>query len=118
MIKDTIHTTVIDTTYMKGLKALRERDYETAVRLLGQYGDINSALAFISLDYNASALNILERLPESAKRDYLLCIVYSRMGNERSSIEYYLKAKEMDPSLRFRANLDPEIGKLINKYGL
>ncbi len=118
MIKDTIHTTVIDTTYMKGLKALKERDYETAVRLLGQYGDINSALAFISLDYNASALNILERLPESAKRDYLLCIVYSRMGNERSSIEYYLKAKEMDPSLRFRANLDPEIGKLINKYGL
>ena len=118
MIKDTIHTTVIDTTYMKGLKALKERDYQTAVILLGPYGDINSALAFISLDYNASALKVLERLPESPKRDYLLCIIYSRIGDEKSSIEYYLKAKEMDPSLRFRANLDPEIGKLINKYGL
>lgn len=118
MVKDTIHTTEIDTIYNKGIEALKNRDYHTAITILGEYGDINTALAFISLDYNASAMNILQTLPQSPKRDYLMAIIYSRLGNSKLAAEHYLYAVERDPSLRFRANLDPEISILIENYNL
>ncbi len=118
MTKDTIHTTVLDTLYQSGVKALKDRDYHKAVTILGRYRDINSALAFISLDYNASAMNILQDLPKSSKRDYLMAILYSRMGNKPLATELYLQAIEQDPHLRFRGNLDPEISSLIENNNL
>ena len=102
MVKDTIHTT----------------DYSKAVRLLGSYRDINSALAFLAMDYNASAMNILEDLPVSGKRDYLLAVAHSRNGNEKKAVEYFLSAVNQERSLRFRGNLDPEISRLIGKYDI
>ncbi len=118
MLKDTIHTTVPDTVYRAGLEALRDRDFKTAVQCLGQYGDINSALAFIAMDYNASAMKILEGLPSSGKRDYMLAIAHSRTGNEKKAVEYYLSSVAHDSSMRFRGNLDPEISRLIAKYDI
>ena len=116
MVKDTIHTTEIDTIYSAGVQAIKDRDYGKAVRLLGSYRDINSALAFLAMDYNASAMNILEELPVSGKRDYLLAVVHSRNGNEKKAVEYFLSAVNQERSLRFRGNLDPEISRLIDKY--
>ena len=116
MVKDTIHTTQIDTVYSTGVQAIKDRDYGKAVRLLGSYRDINSALAFLAMDYNASAMNILEELPVSGKRDYLLAVVHSRNGNEKKAVEYFLSAVNQERSLRFRGNLDPEISRLIDKY--
>ena len=52
MVKDTIHTTEPDTVYSAGVQAIKDRDYSKAVRLLGSYRDINSALAFLAMDYN------------------------------------------------------------------
>ena len=54
--KDTIHTTVVDSVYMRGLQAIRDREYEQAVTLLRPYKDYNTAVAFCALDYNVSAL--------------------------------------------------------------
>ena len=116
MVKDTIHTTEPDTVYSAGVQAIKDRDYSKAVRLLGSYRDINSALAFLAMDYNASAMNILEELPVSGKRDYLLAVVHSRNGNEKKAVEYFLSAVNQERSLRFRGNLDPEISRLIDKY--
>ena len=116
MVKDTIHTTQIDTVYSTGVQAIKDRNYGKAVRLLGSYRDINSALAFLAMDYNASAMNILEELPVSGKRDYLLAVVHSRNGNEKKAVEYFLSAVNQERSLRFRGNLDPEISRLIDKY--
>ncbi len=118
MVKDTIHTTVVDSIYNIGIEALKNRDYHTAITILGKYGDINSALAFLSLEYNASAMNILKELPESPKRDYLLAIIYSRLGNMEYAAGLYLRAVDNDPTLKFRGNLDPEISILIEKYNL
>ena len=118
MIKDTIHTTVIDTLYMSGLEALKQRDYESAITKLRSYKDYNAAVAFICLDYNNSALEILEALPRSAKRDYMLAVIYSRLGDEQKAVEFYTHSCEQDSSMRFRGNLDPEISLLIKKYGL
>ena len=65
--KDTIHTTVVDTAYMRGLQAIRNREYEQAVTLLRPYKDYNTAVAFCALDYNASALEVLEPMERTDK---------------------------------------------------
>lgn len=118
MLKDTIHTTVLDTAYMQGVQAIRDRDYERAVTLLRPYKDYNTAVAYCSLDYNASALSILETLPRDDKVNYLLAIVYSRRGDERSAVECYIRSCQQNPSMIHRGNLDPEISQLIRLYGL
>jgi len=118
MAKDTIHTTVPDTVYYAGMQAIRDRDYKKAVQYLGPYKDLNSAVAFLAMDYNASAMKILESLPVSSKRDYLMAIAYSRNGNEKRAVECFVSSINQDPSMAFRGNLDPEISRLIEKYNL
>ena len=116
--KDTIHTTVVDTAYMRGLQAIRDREYEQAVTLLRPYKDYNTAVAFCALDYNASALEVLEPMERTDKVLYLLAILYSRRGDDRRAVESYLKACRLNPSFVHRGNLDPEISGLIRRYGL
>ena len=116
--KDTVHTTVVDTAYMQGLQAIRDREYERAVTLLRPYKDYNTAVAFCALDYNASALEVLEPMERTDKVLYLLAILYSRRGEDRRAVESYLKACRLNPSFVHRGNLDPEIAGLIRRYGL
>ena len=116
--KDTIHTTVVDSVYMRGLQAIRDREYEQAVTLLRPYKDYNTAVAFCALDYNASALEVLEPMERTDKVLYLLAILYSRQGDDRKAVESYLKACRLNPAFVHRGNLDPEIAGLIRRYGL
>jgi len=116
--KDTVHTTVIDSVYMQGLQAIRDREYERAVTLLRPYRDYNTAVAFCALDYNASALEVLEPMERTDKVLYLLAILYSRRGDDRRAVENYLKACRLNPSFVHRGNLDPEISALIRRYDL
>ena len=116
--KDTVHTTVIDTVYMQGLQAIRDREYERAVTLLRPYRDYNTAVAYCAMDYNASALEVLEPMERTDKVLYLLAILYSRRGDDRSAVESYLKACRLNPAFIHRGNLDPEIAGLIRRYGL
>lgn len=115
MEKDTLRTTVLDTLYMRGVQAIRDRDYKTAVSILRPYHDYNAAVAFCSMDYNASALDILQDLDRTPQVEYLLAIVHSRMGRRREALECYRRCCEADPSFRHRGNLDPEISELIKK---
>lgn len=112
MQKDTVHTTVIDSTYMAGVQAIRDRDYETAVTLLRPYQDYNAAVAFCALDYNASALAILERLDRTDQVNYMLAIVYSRLGEIEKAARCYEEACRQNPGFVHRGNLDPEISRL------
>ena len=118
MLQDTIHTTVLDTAYMAGVQAIRDRDYKKALTLLRPYEDFNTAIAYCCLDYNASALSILEKLDRSAEVNYMLALVYARQGDERSAVECYLLACAQNGSFIHRGNLDPEISALIRKYDL
>ena len=115
MQKDTVHTTVIDSTYMAGVQAIRDRDYETAVTLLRPYRDFNAVVAFCALDYNASALDILENLPKSDQVNYMLAIVYSRLGEIEKAVRCYEEACRQNPGFVHRGNLDPEISRLRSK---
>jgi len=118
MVQDTIHTTVLDTAYMAGVQAIRDRDYQRALTLLRPYADFNTAIAYCCLDYNASARAILEQLDRSAEVNYMLALVYARQGDERSAVECYLHACEQNGNFVHRGNLDPEISALIRKYDL
>ena len=118
MGKDTVHTTVLDSTYMRGVEALRDMDYETAVVLLGPYRDYNAAVAFMALDRNLSALEILEDMERTAELNYLLAILYSRTGEPEKAVECYMRACNENRSYVYRGNLDPEISVLIKTYGL
>lgn len=102
-----------DSNSVSGIKAIREKNYKKAIGCLCEYRDINAAIAYLSLDYNASALKVLEGLPPSGKRDYLLAVAYSRTGNGQRALQYYISAGLQDVSFRFRAHSDPEISRLI-----
>lgn len=118
MVQDTIHTTVPDTVYQRGVQAIRDRDYEQAVTLLRPYRDFNTAVAYLCLDYNASAMDILKDLERTPPVLYMTAILHARQGDDRSAVEAYLRACERDPSYVHRGNLDPEISALIARYGL
>ena len=115
MVKDTIHTSEVDSVYMQGLNALRDMDYKGAVSFLKPYGDYNSALALVSADYNHTALSVLEGLPsDNPKVCYLMAIVLSRLDQKDEASKYLSLAVAYDPMLKYRANLDPELSGYIN----
>ena len=118
MVQDTVHTTELDTVYMRGVQALKERDYQTALTFLRPYRDYNTAIAYLSLDYNASARDILKDLPLTPQVHYMLAILDARAGDHQQAVQHYLDACSQDRSFVFRGNLDPEISALIRLYAL
>lgn len=114
MLKDTVHTTELDTAYMAGVRALKELDYKRAVTLLRPYDDYNAALAFMSADYNHSALDVLSRLDDTdSKVCYLKAMVLSRLEQHEEAMKYFELSLAYDPYLEHRANLDPEMSRLV-----
>ena len=110
MVKDTVHTTEPDTVYMSGLEALRDLDYKRAVTILRPYGDYNSALAYLSAEYNHSALEVLKGLDDNDPRVcYLMAVTLSRLEQPSLAQAWLGRAVKLDPYLRHRANLDPEM---------
>lgn len=118
MVKDTVHTTVLDSTYMRGVQALRDMDYNAAIALLGPYNDFNTAVAYMGLDRNKNAMRILNKMERTAEVNYLLAILYSREGELEKAVECYVKSCRQNGSYVYRGNLDPEISVLIKMYGL
>lgn len=113
MDRDTVHTTEIDTVYAQGIMALKNLDYKKAVELLRPYHDYNTALAYLSAGYNHSAIKDLETVPSSANTDYLMSIALSRLGRLKEARQAYLRCIEREPSMVFRANLDPELAEIV-----
>ena len=118
MVQDTIHTTVLDSVYMAGVQCIRDRDYTRAISLLRPYKDFNTAVAYAALDYNASAMDILDRIAPSPPREYMRAIVLARQDKNQEAVQSFLDACAGDPSFVHRGNLDPEITELIHKYNL
>lgn len=114
MQKDTVHTTEIDSVYMAGVKALTDLDYKRAVSILRPYDDYNAALAFMSADYNHSALDVLGRLDDhNPKVCYLMAMVLARLGQIEEAMKYFDLCIAYDPYMEHRANLDPEMHELV-----
>lgn len=118
MVKDTVQTTVLDDVYAAGVQALRDRDFELAVDLLAPYGDYNTAVAYLAMDRNYNALQILEKQEKTAEVNYMLAILRSRINDIPGAVEAYMEACRQNSLYISRGNLDPEISVLIKTYGL
>ena len=116
MFQDTICTTEPDTVYMSGVNALKNMDYRKAVAVLGPYKDYNAALAFISADMNHSAMKILEDLDDNnAGICYLKALALSRLEADEEALKYFELSVAYSPEMEFRANLDPEMSRILEQ---
>lgn len=118
MVKDTIHTTEPDTLYASAIQWMQERKYSSALNILADYNDRNTAICLMSLGYDESAYQILLKESEDGDSEYLLAILSARLGREDEAVKRYLHACELDDSKHWRGVLDPEINRLIKAYGL
>lgn len=113
MVKDTIHTTELDTTYARGVELLQRRRYAKALYILNDYGDRNTVVAHLSLGHDERALELLATLPKNAITEYLRAIACSRLGRKIEGREHFLEACRLDERMEYRGNLDPEITELL-----
>ena len=118
MVQETMETTEPDTVYARGVQCIRDRDFETAIEILRPYQDYNTAVAFVAMDYNQSAMAILKDCEKTAMVNYMLALLYSRAGDDQNAVQCYLNACQQDATYISRGNLDPEITALIKKYNL
>ena len=109
-VKDTIHTTELDTAYLRGRQLLEKRKYAQALYVLHDYRDRNTAIALLSLGQDREALRILEALPATAISEYLRAIACSCKAEGR---RHFLEACRRDERMEYRAALDPEIDELL-----
>ena len=65
-VKDTIHTTELDTAYLRGRQLLEKRKYAQALYVLHDYRDRNTAIALLSLGQDREALRILDGIDDIA----------------------------------------------------
>ena len=113
MVKDTIHTTELDTTYARGVELLQKRKYAKALYILNDYNDRNTVVAHLSMDHNERALELLAAMPKDAVTEYLRAIACSRLGRKEEGRRHFLEACRLDERMEYRGNLDPEIAELL-----
>lgn len=115
MVKDTIHTTELDTVYARGVELLQKRKYAKALYVLNDYNDRNTVVAHLSLDHNERAMELLATMPKDAVTEYLRAITCSRLGRKAEGREHFLEACRLDGRMEYRGNLDPEIAELLKQ---
>lgn len=115
MVKDTIHTTELDTAYARGVQLLQKRKYAKALYILNDYNDRNTVVAHLSLDHNERAMELLATMPKDAVTEYLRAIACSRLGRKAEGREHFLEACRLDGRMEYRGNLDPEITELLKE---
>ena len=115
MVKDTIHTTELDTAYARGVQLLQKRKYAKALYILNDYNDHNTVVAHLSLDHNERAMELLATMPKDAVTEYLRAIACSRLGRKAEGREHFLEACRLDGRMEYRGNLDPEIAELLKQ---
>ena len=115
MVKDTIHTTELDTVYARGVELLQKRKYAKALYVLNDYNDRNTVVAHLSLDHNERAMELLATMPKDAVTEYLRAIACSRLGRKAEGREHFLEACRLDGRMEYRGNLDPEIAELLKQ---
>lgn len=113
MVKDTIHTTELDTAYARSVELLQKRKYAKALYILNDYNDRNTVVAHLSLDHNERAMELLAAMQKDAVTEYLRAIACSRLGRKEEGRRHFLEACRRDGRMEYRGNLDPEISDLL-----
>ena len=108
----------LDENYLRGLALLKERHYKDALEILRPYRNINTAICYLSLDYNASALDVLKDLKQTPEVLYLQAVALLRREEKESAAKLLMASIEADADMSFKAALDPEMEPLMEECGL
>ena len=108
----------LDENYLKGLALLKERHYKDALEILRPYRNINTAICYLSLDYNASAIDVLKDLKQTPEVLYLQAVAMLRRDEKESAARLLMASIEADPDMSFKAALDPEMEPLMEEMGV
>lgn len=115
--KDTIRETFRE-DYAEAIQMLRNGEYMDALEVLANYGDYNTALCLVCMGYNDKAQGVLDRLPESARNEYLSAIIFARKKDDKEASKRLINACKLDPNLYDRIRLDSEVSELANRVNL
>lgn len=115
--KDTIRETFRE-DYAEAIGMLKNGEYMEALEILASYGDYNTALCLVCMGYNDKAQEVLDRLPESAKNEYLSAIIFARKKDDNEAARRLINACKLDPGLYDRIELDSEVSELANRVNL
>jgi len=115
--KDTVRETFRE-DYAEAIKLLRNGEYMPALEVLANYPDFNAALCLACMGYNDKAEDLLNKLPQAAKNEYLLAIIAVRKNDDQKASGHLIKACELDPNLYNRVSLDSEVTGLANRLSL
>ena len=113
MVKDTVHTTVPDTLYARGVSLMKARRYADALRVLEGFYDRNTAICMLSLGYDERAYHTLKIQPEHSAHEYLMAVACARLGRKEEALEHFDRAVKLNPYMKNRGELDPEIAAII-----
>lgn len=119
--EEIVTTDEVDTDYMRALDLMKRRKYEEALEILRSYEDHNTAIAYMSLGYDQAAYRVFSNqqgVENDAEEQYMMALLCARMANDEQAVAHFKRAVELRPALRFRANLDPEMAILVEKYRL
>ncbi len=119
--EEVVTTDEVDTDYMRALDLMKRRKYEEALEILRSYDDHNTAIAYMSLGYDQAAYRVFssqQGVENDAEEQYMMALLCARMANDQQAVTHFKRAVELRPAMRFRANLDPEMAILIEKYRL
>lgn len=115
--QDTIRETYRE-DYAEAVQLLKNGEYMEALEILAPYGDYNAALCLVCMGYNDKAQNVLDRLPESPKNEYLSAIIFARKKDDQEATKRLINACKLDPGLYDRIKLDSEVSELANRINL
>jgi len=115
--RDTIRETFQE-DYAEAIKLLKNGEYMESLEILANYGDYNAALCLVCMGYNDKAQGVLERLPETAKNEYLSAIIFARKKDDKEATKRLINACKLDPDLYNRISLDSEVSELANRVNL
>lgn len=85
---------------------------------MANYLDYNTALCLTCMGYNDKAQSLLEKLPETAKNEYLAAILAARKNDDQKAAVHLIKACQLDPNLYHRVSLDTEVKGLADRLNL
>ncbi len=115
--KDTVKETYRE-DYAEAVKLLMDGQYHPALEILANYPDYNAALCLVCMGYNDKAQVLLDKLPQTAKNEYLSAIIAARKNEDQKATVHLIKACELDPNLYHRVSLDTEVKALADRLNL
>ncbi len=116
LLKEFAKVTTPESTYNKGIVAIKQGDYALAIDKMKGYNTFNLALAkVLNADYEGGISVLDEGKINTAKADYLRAIASVRMGKVNEAKNYIKSASSKDASLEDKAKNDLEFKSLTPK---